>query len=571
MVLPRWTKGTVARVSLPASLALAASLGAVSAQAAAPGPDLRILSPRPDGTLGANSFNIDVTYRSRSQAGVVAAEIWVDGVRWHRRNIKTQQSGRLSIALDASTLTEGTHKVTVTVFTADGASSTRSIDIQVGGSQSAQPDAFGGPEVTFRNPAVGAKVSGTVELNVEAQDRTGANPYVTFFVDKEFKTLKNYPPYTFNWDTTTVPNGPHTIEAMAYVESSKTTTTRRVQVVVDNPGGNTVRQTDIPDLSLAASPKTPRSAAPPISIPLPKPVGASSVVPKSGRISRPTLNRPAPPRFASPRKSAPRASAPTSSPIPTALGARWITSAVEAALDVRLAVPGGGSGSGGSIAAPTAPRTARVSRTVVPPVLKTTSPVVKTTPTVKPVATAAAARTNLAARQQQRPTPKVTASLPTPGAAAARRVTSATASTKVSRATPRPAVRPARRFPSMAGLPDGALQIAFNGQQVAFDVQPRVEAGMPLAPFRQLFEHSGGKVTWVPETRVVRAVNAEREVVINVGKSNARINNQNVSLERPAFIESGRTIVPISFVGKALNVDIQYDPATGRLQITSKK
>jgi hypothetical protein len=115
------------------------------------------------------------------------------------------------------------------------------------------------------------------------------------------------------------------------------------------------------------------------------------------------------------------------------------------------------------------------------------------------------------------------------------------------------------------------IQVAFNGQRIAFDVPPRIEAGLPVAPFRHIFEHTGGRVSWVPETRVVRAVDAEREIVITVGKKVARVNDKNVVMERAATLEQGRTVVPLTFVGHALDVDVQYDPATGRLLITSKK
>ena len=121
-------------------------------------------------------------------------------------------------------------------------------------------------------------------------------------------------------------------------------------------------------------------------------------------------------------------------------------------------------------------------------------------------------------------------------------------------------------------LPEASrsFQVAFDGQQIAFDVAPRVENGMPLAPFRQIFEHTGGQVMWAPQTKVVRAVNGEKEVIIRVGQDRATVNGSNVTMEKPAYIEKGRTIVPLTFVGQALDVDVQYDPATGRLQIKSK-
>ena len=76
------------------------------------------------------------------------------------------------------------------------------------------------------------------------ESRNGINPYVSFYVDKQFKVLKNYPPYTYAWDSTTVPNGFHTVEALGYLESGRDTTTRRIRVYVDNAGGETKKNDD---------------------------------------------------------------------------------------------------------------------------------------------------------------------------------------------------------------------------------------------------------------------------------------------------------------------------------------
>ena len=76
---------------------------------------------------------------------------------------------------------------------------------------------------------------------------------------------------------------------------------------------------------------------------------------------------------------------------------------------------------------------------------------------------------------------------------------------------------------------------------------------------------------WAADAKTVRALNADREVIIKVGSPSATVNGQSVSMERTSFIDRGRTIVPLSFVGKALDVDVDFDPATGKLTITSKK
>jgi hypothetical protein len=96
---------------------------------------------------------------------------------------------------------------------------------------------------------------------------------------------------------------------------------------------------------------------------------------------------------------------------------------------------------------------------------------------------------------------------------------------------------------------------------------PRVVDGVALTPFRHLFEHVGGKVGWNNTDKVVDAKGLGQDVQFRIGQDFATVNGSQVGLERASFLESGRAIVPLSFVQRLLNVDIQYDPATKHVLI----
>ncbi len=117
----------------------------------------------------------------------------------------------------------------------------------------------------------------------------------------------------------------------------------------------------------------------------------------------------------------------------------------------------------------------------------------------------------------------------------------------------------------------GAFAIVYNTQFVNFDVQPRVTNGVPLTPFRHLIEKAGGKVDWSNRAKNVSAQADGRDIFLHIGDSFAQINKQRIELETPSFIEAGRTIVPLSFMRDVLNVNIDYDKATGHVLITSVK
>lgn len=566
MVLLRGMKSSGTAVVLPVTaLGLWAALPPTPVQAAAPGADLRILSPRAGDSLGSQTFDLDVSYQSRSRAPIVTAELWVDGVRWVRRDLEKQNTkGVLTFAFNGADLSEGSHTIVVKVFGADGGASTKSITITAGNKSGVTENTrFGAPEMVFTTPINGKRVSGTVDLELDAPDRDGENPYVTFLIDKKFKTLKNYAPYTYSWDTSDVPNGYHTIEAIGYFKSSNLSTTRKLRVYVDNAGGNTNRMNTIPDL---AAP-TAHGAAPavkPLAIPLP-PRTAPAALAEAPRFAAPVL--------------------PVVAAAPSAVGIRddaaaaVPSTAASAVVDVRLMVP---SGTTAVVAAPAAAPTAfsgarasgetgklappRPRAAVAPPKnALAAAPARRMAPpsvglvSAGPVSVASAAK----------PAGRVIAPVKriTPAPAPAMRTTVAGLTPAPSKAAPRAGVK--RIIEPILQKADG-IQVAFDGERIAFDVAPRVEAGLSLAPFRQIFEHTGGRVQWVGGTRTVRAVSADREVVINMGEKTARVNGAKMTLARPAFLEQGRTVVPLSFVAQALDVDVKYDAATGRLQITSK-
>lgn len=117
----------------------------------------------------------------------------------------------------------------------------------------------------------------------------------------------------------------------------------------------------------------------------------------------------------------------------------------------------------------------------------------------------------------------------------------------------------------------GYYPITVNGAPVKFDVRPRVENGVALTPFRHLFEHVGGKVAWQNTQKQVEAKGLGQNIVFQIGSEFATVNGGRMDFERAAFLESGRAVVPLSFVQQLLKVDVKYDAATKHVLITKSK
>jgi len=115
----------------------------------------------------------------------------------------------------------------------------------------------------------------------------------------------------------------------------------------------------------------------------------------------------------------------------------------------------------------------------------------------------------------------------------------------------------------------GNYTILLNNSIVPFDVLPKVVNGVPLTPFRHLFEQAGGKVKWEHASKTVLANGMGFDLSMKIGNPFALVNDEKIRMEMAPFIEKGRTVVPLSFIHDSLNVNVDYDPNTGHVLITT--
>lgn len=127
----------------------------------------------------------------------------------------------------------------------------------------------------------------------------------------------------------------------------------------------------------------------------------------------------------------------------------------------------------------------------------------------------------------------------------------------------------ATAIPATAARPQVRYPVTFNGHPVTFDAQPTVINGRTFVPFRAIFEKMGAEIKWDSANQVITATRGNTTVKITIGSSNATVNGQTKAMDAAAFIDkaSGRTMVPLRFVGEAFGGTVTYDPATTAISI----
>ena len=88
------------------------------------------------------------------------------------------------------------------------------------------------PTVSITAPSAGSYVSGTATIRVQASDNVGV-ARVEFYIDGELVCVDRSAPYECEWDTTSWPEGEHTIRVVAY-DTSGNVGEDQVTVIVDN-------------------------------------------------------------------------------------------------------------------------------------------------------------------------------------------------------------------------------------------------------------------------------------------------------------------------------------------------
>ncbi len=365
--------------------------------------------------------------------------------------------------------------------------------------------------VYITGPKQGETVKGPVEIKL-GFGKEMKNAFVSFFIDGDHKDIKNTPPYNYVWDTQKESNGWHTVEAWVVDELTNTYKSKQVRVFVNNPGGRTNR------VGLGTGEAV-----------VSKGTSQAGIVETAGTVKGADLTVTA--------TSAPVGVAtPKVVPVPTPK--------VEAPKVLPKVEP--------TKVAPKVTTTVSAKAPVATPVAtKVTAKVEDKVATLKaPVLDGGIpmGNMNMVPTGMRNAVPH---SLPNFAAEAATKVLSVS-----------------RGF-RMEGV--NTFSVLYNGRFVEFDVQPRVDEGIPMTPFRHLIEKAGGMVEWLKSAKEVNASADGTKIWFKVGDVNAKVNDQSFKLEMAPYIDRGRTIVPLTFIGDALKVNVDFDPSTGHVLITKKE
>lgn len=114
-----------------------------------------------------------------------------------------------------------------------------------------------------------------------------------------------------------------------------------------------------------------------------------------------------------------------------------------------------------------------------------------------------------------------------------------------------------------------AITITVDGVQLKTDQPPAMIQGRVMLPLRAIFEALGASVNWDSKSQTVTGYKEDTTVVLKMKSKVATINGKSVTLDVPAQILRGRTMVPVRFVSEALGQDVDWNSVNQTVTIQS--
>ena len=122
---------------------------------------------------------------------------------------------------------------------------------------------------------------------------------------------------------------------------------------------------------------------------------------------------------------------------------------------------------------------------------------------------------------------------------------------------------------SLTSYANPGIGIYVDNHPLRMDVPPIIIQGRTLIPISALGNALNCKVSWNEKNQSVIIRNNKSIVRLSINSKLAYIDDNPMKLDYPPIIVNSRTMVPLSFVTKALNHSIKWDPVLMNVHVTT--
>ena len=111
-------------------------------------------------------------------------------------------------------------------------------------------------------------------------------------------------------------------------------------------------------------------------------------------------------------------------------------------------------------------------------------------------------------------------------------------------------------------LAEGDIRVVLDGRELAFEQPPVIVNDRTMVPMRAIFEALGATVTWNGETRTAIGSKMGIQVRFTIDEPTMNKNYVDISLDAPAALINGYTMLPVRAVAESFGVEVGWDAET---------
>lgn len=101
-----------------------------------------------------------------------------------------------------------------------------------------------------------------------------------------------------------------------------------------------------------------------------------------------------------------------------------------------------------------------------------------------------------------------------------------------------------------------------NGEAFELDAPAQIIDGRTVVPLRFIGEAFNAKVDWNDATKTITVTLEDTIIILQINSKTAVVNGEMKTLDVPAQIVAGRTLVPFRFLGESLGCEVEWDSST---------
>lgn len=103
----------------------------------------------------------------------------------------------------------------------------------------------------------------------------------------------------------------------------------------------------------------------------------------------------------------------------------------------------------------------------------------------------------------------------------------------------------------------GSRQIIVNNDVVQADAAPVIQANRTYVPLRVLSDSFGAQCSYDAAEQQITVTKGEDTIVMTIGSTAYTHNGSQQTLDAPAYIQNGRTMVPVRFIAEAFGIVVK--------------